>query len=32
MLRGTRPVHAFLTVRKHPEFFFQAKVLFAGFG
>jgi hypothetical protein len=30
MLRGTRPVQVFLTVRKRPEFFFQAEVLFAG--
>jgi hypothetical protein len=30
LLRGTRPVQVFLTVRKRPEFFFQAQVLFAG--
>jgi len=32
MLRGARPAQAFLTVRKRPKFFFQAKVLFPGFG
>jgi hypothetical protein len=30
MLRGTRRLQAFLTVRKRPEFSFQAQVLFAG--
>jgi hypothetical protein len=31
MLRGTRPVQAFLALRKRPEFLFPAQVLFAGF-
>jgi hypothetical protein len=30
--RGTRQVQAFPTVRKRPEFYFQAQVLLAGFG
>jgi hypothetical protein len=32
MPRGARPVQAFATVRKCPEFCFQAQVLLAGFG
>ena len=32
MLRGTRPVQAFLAARKRPELLFKAEMLFAGFG
>jgi hypothetical protein len=32
MLQGTRPVQAFLTVRKRPKCVFQAQMLIAGFG
>ena len=32
MLRGAQLVQAFCTVRKRPEFFFHAEVLFSGFG
>jgi len=32
LLRSTHPVQAFFIIRKREEFFFQAKVLFTGFG